>query len=226
MTAEAQSGGFVRLSPLPRIADIHFNASLALKAIEAARRRPHQSGQHLRPPQGRDRRPRRQKPASRGAFGANSVPASFLAEHTPLRPRAEDQAAALVESRDRGGAAARAASEFHDFKDLGQSSHVPRVIRAYRISRIRVPSRSTSASRSGTPSAARSIPRVAWAALLVDGIGDTVPRLGLPPTLSEIRLCYEKSQVARLRERGPGDDRVARVVPRLNVGCRPRRECR
>ena len=47
----------VRLSPLPVIADIHFNASLALKAIEggvaAVRINP---GQHRRPRQGRARR--------------------------------------------------------------------------------------------------------------------------------------------------------------------------
>ena len=44
----------VRLSPLPVIADIHFNASLALRAIEARRRgRPDQPGQHRRARQGR-----------------------------------------------------------------------------------------------------------------------------------------------------------------------------
>src|SRR5215217_2810971 len=119
----------VRLSPLPVIADIHFNASLALRAIDAGvqavRINPGNIG-------GPDKVAQVVEAAKRAGIpmriGANS---GSLPKHLyPLAQR--DQAEALV-------AAAIEEVEplerldFQDFKISVKATHVPTMIRAYRI---------------------------------------------------------------------------------------------
>src|ERR671931_2176650 len=125
----------VRFSPIPVIADIHFNASLALKAIEggvaAVRINPGNIG-------GPEKVELVVNAAKKAGIpmriGANS---GSLPKH--LHPLAQkDQAEALV-------AAALEEVEllekldFRDFKISVKSTHVPTMIRAYRMLSEKVP---------------------------------------------------------------------------------------
>src|SRR5919112_2214470 len=125
----------VRLSPIPVIADIHFNASLALKAIDAGvaavRINPGNIG-------GPDKVAQVVTAAKRAGIpmriGANS---GSLPKHLHELAR-QDQAEALV-------AAALEEVEllekldYRDFKISVKSTHVPTMIRAYRLLADRVP---------------------------------------------------------------------------------------
>src|SRR5919205_1213106 len=118
----------VRLSPIPVIADIHFNASLALKAIDAGvaavRINPGNIGGAEKVEQVVTATKRAGVPMR---IGANS---GSLPKHLHSLARA-DQAEALV-------AAALEEVEllekldFRDFKISVKSTHVPTMIRAYR----------------------------------------------------------------------------------------------
>ncbi|MCS7007457.1 MAG: flavodoxin-dependent (E)-4-hydroxy-3-methylbut-2-enyl-diphosphate synthase, partial [Gaiellaceae bacterium] len=118
----------VRLSPIPVIADIHFNASLALKAIDAGvaavRINPGNIG-------GPDKVAQVVAAAKRAGIpmriGANS---GSLPKHLAALAR-RDQAEALVEAAleevellERLG--------YRDFKISVKATHVPTMIRAYR----------------------------------------------------------------------------------------------
>src|SRR5579885_1368888 len=120
----------IRLSPIPVIADIHFNASLALKAIDAGvaavRINPGNIG-------GPDKVEAVVRAAKRAGIpmriGANS---GSLPKH--LEPLAQrDQAAALEEVR------LLERLDYRTFKISVKSSHVPTMIRAYRMLAERVP---------------------------------------------------------------------------------------
>ena len=125
----------VRLSPIPVIADIHFNASLALKAIEggvaAVRINPATSAG-----------PTRWRSSSRAAkkagipmrIGANS---GSLPKHLYDLAQ-QDQAEALVEAALEEVRLLESL-DFRDFKISVKSSHVPTMIRAYRMLSERVP---------------------------------------------------------------------------------------
>jgi (E)-4-hydroxy-3-methylbut-2-enyl-diphosphate synthase len=125
----------VRLSPIPVIADIHFNASLALRAIDAGvaavRINP---GQHRRAGQGRGggalRQGGRAPDAHRRELG--------LAAEAPGRAGAGDQAEALVEAALEEVRLLESLG-FYDFKISVKSSHVPTMIRAYRLLASKVP---------------------------------------------------------------------------------------
>ena len=131
----------VRFSPLPVIADIHFNASLALKAIEAGvaavRINPGNIG-------GADKVALVVKAAKQAGIpmriGANSgsLPKhlSDLAQH--------DQAEALVEAALEEVRVLESL-DYYDFKISVKSSHVPTMIRAYRMLSEQVRIRCTSA---------------------------------------------------------------------------------
>ena len=126
----------VRFSPLPVIADIHFNASLALRAIDAGRGRgPHQPGQHRRPRQGRRRWSRpRSATGMPMRIGANS---GSLPKHLTELAQ-QDQAEALVEAALEEVRLLEQL-DYRDFKISVKSSHVPTMIRAYRLLAAKVP---------------------------------------------------------------------------------------
>jgi membrane-associated protease RseP (regulator of RpoE activity) len=119
----------MRLSPLPVIADIHFNASLALKAIEAGVHAVRINPGNI----GGDDKVALVVDAARRAgipmrIGANS---GSLPKHLEgLAHR--DQAEALVEAALEEVRLLEKL-DFHDFKLSVKSSHVPTMIRAYRI---------------------------------------------------------------------------------------------
>jgi len=149
----------VYLSPVPIIADIHFNASLALKAIEAGvasvRINPGNIG-------GADKTERVVRAAKKAGIpmriGANS---GSLPKHL-VELAQEDTAAALVEEAlEQVRILER--MEYYDFKISVKSSSVPTMIRAYRMLSERVPIHSTSASRKrARRSPARSRARWGW----------------------------------------------------------------
>jgi len=190
----------VRLSPIPVIADIHFNASLALKAIEsgvaAVRINPGNIG-------GPDKVALVVEAARKAGIpmriGANS---GSLPKH--LHELAQtDQAEALV-------AAALEEVEllekldFHDFKISVKSTSVPTMIRAYRMlsDKVDYPLH-LGVTEAGTPFSGSIKSAVGMGALLVDGIGDTIRVSLTADPVKEIETGFEILKALGLRERGP-----------------------
>ena len=125
----------VRLSPIPVIADIHFNASLALKAIEAG-----VAAVRINPGNiGGPDKVEQVVEAARGAgipmrIGANSGSLPKHLHELAQRDQAEALVAAALEEVE-----LLESLDFHDFKISVKSTHVPTMIRAYRLLSERVP---------------------------------------------------------------------------------------
>src|SRR2546426_2100155 len=197
--AEALSR-IVRFSPIPVIADIHFNASLALKAIDAGvaavRINPGNIG-------GPDKVALVVEKARKAGIpmriGANS---GSLPKHL-----------ADVAHRDQAEALVEAALEevrlleqlgFHDFKISVKSSHVPTMIRAYRMLSEKAPyPLHLGVTEAGTPFAGSIKSAVGTGALLVDGIGDTLRVSLTADPVKEVEVAWEILKSLGLRERGP-----------------------
>jgi (E)-4-hydroxy-3-methylbut-2-enyl-diphosphate synthase len=190
----------VRLSPLPVIADIHFNASLALKAIEggvaAVRINPGNIG-------GPDKVEQVVHAAKRAGIpmriGANSgsLPKHLadLAHH--------DQAEALVEAALEEVRLLEKL-DFPDFKISVKSSHVPTMIRAYRMLSAKVPyPLHLGVTEAGTPFSGSIKSAVGMGALLVDGIGDTMRVSLTADPVEEVKTAWEILSALGLRHRGP-----------------------
>src|SRR5436309_15254207 len=131
----AALGRIVRLSPLPIIADIHFNASLALKAIEAGVAAVRINPGNIGGPDKVAEVVRAAKAAAmpmRIGGNSGSLPKhlSDLAQH--------DQAEALVEAALEEVRLLESL-DYYDFKISVKSSHVPTMIRAYRLLASKVP---------------------------------------------------------------------------------------
>ncbi len=190
----------VRLSPIPVIADIHFNASLALKAIEsgvaAVRINPGNIG-------GPDKVELVVNAAKKAGIpmriGANS---GSLPKHlSDVAQR--DQAEALVEAALEEVRLLEKL-DFHDFKISVKSSHVPTMIRAYRMLSEKVPyPLHLGVTEAGTPFSGSIKSAVGMGALLVDGIGDTIRVSLTADPVEEVRTAYEILKSLGLRERGP-----------------------
>jgi len=190
----------VRFSPIPVIADIHFNASLALRAIDAGvaavRINPGNIG-------GPDKVELVVKAAKAKGIpmriGANSgsLPKhlSDLAQH--------DQAEALVEAALEEVRLLEKL-DFRDFKISVKSSHVPTMIRAYRLLASKVPyPLHLGVTEAGTPFAGSIKSAVGMGALLIDGIGDTIRVSLTADPVEEIKTAFEILKSLGLRERGP-----------------------
>jgi (E)-4-hydroxy-3-methylbut-2-enyl-diphosphate synthase len=190
----------VRLSPLPVIADIHFNASLALKAIDAGvaavRINPGNIG-------GPEKVEQVVAAAKRAGIpmriGANS---GSLPRH--LQGLAQrDQAEALV------GAALEEVEllerlDYRDFKISVKATHVPTMIRAYRMLAARVPyPLHLGVTEAGTPFAGSIKSAVGIGSLLADGIGDTLRVSLTADPVKEVEVAWEILKALGLRERGP-----------------------
>ncbi len=197
--AEALSR-IVRFSPIPVIADIHFNASLALKAIDqgvaAVRINPGNIG-------GSDKVAQVVRAAQAAGIpmriGANS---GSLPKHLgELAQR--DQAEALVEAALEEVRLLESL-DFRDFKISVKSSHVPTMIRAYRMLSTKVPyPLHLGVTEAGTPYAGSIKSAVGMGALLVDGIGDTMRVSLTADPVEEVRVAWEILKSLGLRERGP-----------------------
>src|SRR2546421_1643999 len=200
-TEDAEAlGKIVRFSPVPIIADIHFNASLALKAIEqgvaAVRINPGNIG-------GPDKVAQVVRAAQAAGIpmriGANS---GSLPKHlTELAHR--DQAEALVEAALEEVRLLESLG-FRDFKISVKSSHVPTMIRAYRMLSAKVPyPLHLGVTEAGTPYSGSIKSAVGMGALLVDGIGDTMRVSLTADPVEEVRVAFEILKSLGLRERGP-----------------------
>jgi (E)-4-hydroxy-3-methylbut-2-enyl-diphosphate synthase len=190
----------VRFSPIPVIADIHFNASLALKAIEsgvaAVRINPGNIG-------GPDKVAMVVEAARTAGIpmriGANS---GSLPKH--LADVAQrDQAEALVEAALEEVRLLESL-DYYDFKISVKSSHVPTMIRAYRMLSEKVPyPLHLGVTEAGTPFSGSIKSAVGMGALLVDGIGDTIRVSLTADPVEEVRTAFEILKSLGLRERGP-----------------------
>jgi (E)-4-hydroxy-3-methylbut-2-enyl-diphosphate synthase len=190
----------VRLSPIPVIADIHFNASLAVKAIDAGvaavRINPGNIG-------GPDKVALVVNAAKQAGIamriGANS---GSLPGHLQELAR-QDQAEALV-------AAALEEVEllegldYRDFKISVKATHVPTMIRAYRMLAAKVPyPLHLGVTEAGTPFAGAIKSSVGIGSLLADGIGDTFRVSLTADPVREVEVAWEILKALGLRERGP-----------------------
>jgi (E)-4-hydroxy-3-methylbut-2-enyl-diphosphate synthase len=200
-TEDAEAlGKIVRFSPIPVIADIHFNASLALKAIEqgvaAVRINPGNIG-------GPDKVELVVKAAKQAGIpmriGANS---GSLPKHlTDLAQH--DQAEALVEAALEEVRLLESLDYF-DFKISVKSSHVPTMIRAYRLLAEKVPyPLHLGVTEAGTPFSGSIKSAVGMGALLSDGIGDTIRVSLTADPVEEPKTGFEILKALGLRERGP-----------------------
>src|SRR5438874_327115 len=200
-TEDAEAlGKIVRLSPVPIIADIHFNASLALKAIEqgvaAVRINPGNIG-------GADKVAEVVRAAQQAGIamriGANS---GSLPKHLAELAQ-KDQAEALVEAALEEVRLLESLG-FYDFKISVKSSHVPTMIRAYRMLAAKVPyPLHLGVTEAGTPYSGSIKSAVGMGALLVDGIGDTVRVSLTADPVEEVKTAFEILKSLGLRERGP-----------------------
>jgi (E)-4-hydroxy-3-methylbut-2-enyl-diphosphate synthase len=193
-------GKIVYLSPLPVIADIHFNASLALKAIDAGvaavRINPGNIG-------GSDKVALVVKAAkARGIpmrIGANS---GSLPKHL-LELAQQDTATALVEEALEQVRLLESL-DFYDFKISVKSSSVPTMIRAYRMLSERVPyPLHLGVTEAGPPATGSIKSAVGVGALLMDGIGDTIRISLTADPVKEVEVAWEILKALGLRERGP-----------------------
>jgi (E)-4-hydroxy-3-methylbut-2-enyl-diphosphate synthase len=190
----------VRFSPIPVIADIHFNASLALRAIDggvaAVRINPGNIG-------GPDKVELVVKAAKKAGIpmriGANSGSLPRHLDHVAQRDQAEALVAAAIEEVE-----LLEKLDFHDFKISVKSSHVPTMIRAYRMLSEKVPyPLHLGVTEAGTPFSGSIKSAVGMGALLVDGIGDTIRVSLTADPVEEVKTAFEILKSLGLRERGP-----------------------
>src|SRR6478735_881352 len=190
----------VRLSPIPVIADIHFNASLALRAIDAGVAAVRINPGNIGGPDKVEQVVRAAKEAGIPMrIGANS---GSLPKH--LHPLArKDQAEALVEAAMEEVELLEKL-DYPDFKISVKSSHVPTMIRAYRKLSEKVPYPiHLGVTEAGTPFSGSIKSAVGMGALLVDGIGDTMRVSLTADPVEEIKTAFEILKALGLREKGP-----------------------
>ncbi|HSK17239.1 MAG TPA: flavodoxin-dependent (E)-4-hydroxy-3-methylbut-2-enyl-diphosphate synthase [Gaiellaceae bacterium] len=190
----------VYLSPVPIVADIHFNASLALKALDAG-----VAAVRINP--GNIGGPDKVAEVVRAAkakgvpmrIGANS---GSLPKHL-LGLAQEDTAVALVEEALEQVRLLEG-MDFTDFKISVKSSSVPTMIRAYRMLAERVPyPLHLGVTEAGTPGTGSIKSAVGIGSLLMDGIGDTIRVSLTADPVEEVGVAWEILKALGLRERGP-----------------------
>jgi len=190
----------VRLSPIPVIADIHFNASLAVKAIDsgvaAVRINPGNIGGPEKVAQVVEAAKRAGIPMR---IGANSGSLPSHLHELALR----DQAEALVEAALEEVRLLEQL-DYRDFKISVKATHVPTMIRAYRMLAAKVPyPLHLGVTESGTPFTGSIKSSIGIGALLADGIGDTIRVSLTADPVKEVEVAWEILKALGLRERGP-----------------------
>ncbi|CAN5819255.1 flavodoxin-dependent (E)-4-hydroxy-3-methylbut-2-enyl-diphosphate synthase [soil metagenome] len=197
--AEARAH-IVRFSPIPVIADIHFNASLALKAIEAG-----VAAVRINP--GNIGGPERVEQVVRAAkragipmrIGANS---GSLPKHLFALAQADQAEALVTAALEEVELLERL--DYTDFKISVKATHVPTMIRAYRMLAAKVPYPvHLGVTEAGTPFSGSIKSAIGMGALLVDGIGDTLRVSLTADPVKEVAVAWEILQALGLRERGP-----------------------
>jgi (E)-4-hydroxy-3-methylbut-2-enyl-diphosphate synthase len=190
----------VRLSPIPVIADIHFNASLALKAIDAG-----VAAVRINP--GNIGGPEKTVDVVKAAkvkgipmrIGAN---AGSLPDHLQELARKDTAEALVVEALEQVELLEKL--DFRDFKISVKASHVPTMIRAYRMLAAKMPyPLHLGVTEAGTPFAGSIKSAVGLGTLLMDGIGDTIRVSLTADPVKEVEVAWEILKALGLRERGP-----------------------
>jgi (E)-4-hydroxy-3-methylbut-2-enyl-diphosphate synthase len=190
----------VRLSPIPVIADIHFNASLALKAMEAGVAAVRINPGNIGGPEKVEQVVRAAKRAGIPMrVGANS---GSLPKH--LQELAQrDQAEALVEAALEEVRLLERL-DYREFKISVKATHVPTMIRAYRMLTVKVDyPLHLGVTEAGTPFAGSIKSAVGIGSLLADGIGDTLRVSLTADPVKEVEVAWEILKALGLRERGP-----------------------
>jgi (E)-4-hydroxy-3-methylbut-2-enyl-diphosphate synthase len=190
----------VRLSPIPVIADIHFNASLALKAIDAGVAAVRINPGNIGGPEKVEQVVLAAKKAGIPMrIGAN---AGSLPQHLQELARRDTAEALVVEALEQVELLERL--DFRDFKISVKASHVPTMIRAYRMLSEKVPyPLHLGVTEAGTPFAGSIKSAVGMGALLMDGIGDTIRVSLTADPVREVEVAWEILKALGLRERGP-----------------------
>jgi (E)-4-hydroxy-3-methylbut-2-enyl-diphosphate synthase len=191
----------VKRSPIPIIADIHFNHTLALKAIEAGadciRLNPGNIGGREKVAEVADLANRRETPMRIGV-NSGSLPKHLhaLERENPV----EALVTAAVEFTE-----LMEALEFTNFKISIKSTNVPNTIAANRLLADKVPYPiHLGITEAGTKWSGSLKSAVGLGALLADGIGDTI-RISLSTyhAEEEVKVAWEILKALQLRERGP-----------------------
>ncbi|MCL4289272.1 MAG: flavodoxin-dependent (E)-4-hydroxy-3-methylbut-2-enyl-diphosphate synthase [Thermoleophilia bacterium] len=190
----------VYLSPLPIVADIHFNASLALRAIDAGVAKVRINPGNIGGPEKTAEVVQAAK--AKGIpmrIGANS--GSLPTHLIPLAQ--EDTAAALVEEALEQVRLLESL-DYRDFAISVKSSSVPTMIRAYRMLSAKVPyPLHLGVTEAGPPGTGTIKSAIGLGTLLMDGIGDTVRVSLTADPVKEIEVAFDILKSLGLRERGP-----------------------
>ena len=188
-------------SPIPVIADIHFNHTLALKAIDAGahciRINPGNIGGHEKTGEVIDRARRAGVPIRVGV-NSGSLPRHLHELERESSVEALVQAAVeYVELMER--------LDFEDFKVSIKSTSVPNTIASNRLlsERIDYPLH-LGITEAGTKWTGSLKSAVGLGTLLADGVGDTI-RISLSTfhAEEEVKVAWEILKALKLRERGP-----------------------
>jgi (E)-4-hydroxy-3-methylbut-2-enyl-diphosphate synthase len=191
----------VTQSPIPVIADIHFNHTLALKALDAGahcvRINPGNIGGHDKVAQVVDRARELGTPLRIGV-NSGSLPKHLheLERSDPVQALVR-AAVEFVELMER--------LEFHNFKVSIKSTNVPNTIASNRLLSARIPyPLHLGITEAGTKWSGSLKSAVGLGALLADGIGDTI-RISLSTfhAEEEVKVAWEILKALHLRERGP-----------------------
>src|SRR5690349_1798947 len=188
-------------SPIPVIADIHFNHTLALKAIDAGahciRLNPGNIGGPEKVAEVADRARAAGTPMRIGV-NSGSLPKHLheLERENPVEALVT-AGVEFVELMER--------LDFTDFKVSIKSTNVPNTIAANRLLSERIPyPLHLGITEAGTKWSGSLKSAVGLGALLADGIGDTI-RISLSTfhAEEEVKVAWEILKALKLRERGP-----------------------
>jgi (E)-4-hydroxy-3-methylbut-2-enyl-diphosphate synthase len=188
-------------SPIPVIADIHFNHTLALKAIDAGahcvRINPGNIGGHEKTGEVTERAKAAGTPLRIGV-NSGSLPKHLHELERENSVEALVQAAVeYVELMER--------LDFEDFKVSIKSTSVPNTIASNRLLSDRIPYPiHLGITEAGTKWTGSLKSAVGLGTLLADGIGDTV-RISLSTfhAEEEVKVAWEILKALKLREKGP-----------------------
>ena len=188
-------------SPIPVIADIHFNHTLALKSIDAGahcvRLNPGNIGGPDKVAEVAERAQLRGTPMRIGV-NSGSLPRHLhaLERENPVEALVT-AAAEFVELMER--------LDFTDFKVSIKSTNVPNTIASNRLLSARIPyPLHLGITEAGTKWSGSLKSAVGLGTLLADGIGDTI-RISLSTfhAEEEVKVAWEILKALKLRERGP-----------------------
>src|SRR5690349_13114955 len=187
-------------SPLPIIADIHFNASLALRAIDAGVAAVRINPGNIGGPDKVEQVVSRAKAAGipmRIGANSGSLP-DHLRQYATNDPPGALVEAALEEVR------LLEKLDYRDFKISVKSSSVPVMIQAYRRLSEKVPyPLHLGVTEAGPPFTGTVKSAIGMGSLLVDGIGDTMRVSLTADPVEEVKVAWEILRVLGLRHKGP-----------------------